>query len=879
MSESESPHLSDLYETLTILMSRGHSPEQAHSLLERQQEALYGRHPDLLEERITALNSALCRIRDDQNRVKFLQRRAVRFDRTQWYLGPSPEDSLWARMRARLEDQGRNEEEIRVVDADSTSVVGLLDNPTGATFSTKGLVVGHVQSGKTGNIAAVINKAADTPFKFFLVMSGMTDQLRHQTQVRLDRDVVGLDPARWMQWTAHNTGTTNGDFSERATGGFSFDSRNQLAVIKKNAAVLRRLLAKLRNTNEATLRNTPFLIVDDECDQASVNSARYADAMTRINELIRQLLRELPRAAYVGYTATPFANVLIDPAVPEDLYPRDFIYALERPEAYFGAAELFGRGALMGEYHDGRGDGYDMIREIPDVEIPLLRPPGKKTATVTVSISPSLESAIRYFIMVIAARRNRGQADRHNTMLLHTSVLNSVHSATEAIVRPYVERLALQLRNGEESTLTTMERQWQEEQERVLSEEFDRTPVSFQQIKPLLADAVGDIRVHVENWTSTDRLDYSEGPRSYLVIGGNVLARGLTLEGLSVSYFLRSSSQYDTLMQMGRWFGYRSGFEDLPRVWVEERVRDVFFDLATVEAEIRRDIARYAVEQVRPTEFAVRIRKLPGMMITAPAKMRSAVPVQVGYAGTHIQTFRFRHHDRSWLLANWEAGAGLLASIDATAPVVRDVAVDKIVRFLQVYQPHFTHVNLNPEFLIDYIRKASHANQRMAQWTVALVQGTGGESELPLGPLGKVRTIIRSAERSSGQDASVKAVMSRRDVLVDFPDVLSPPDASWDELKSVREQRRGGALLVLYPIEALSRPARTAGADVGRSREPLAAAADVLGYAIVFPSDDSPAGTYVSARIRPEEAEATDDLQEGDRIPDMIVNPLQDGPE
>jgi hypothetical protein len=869
-------HIEDLFKDLTNLLAQGKSPQAAVAELQRDQERLFGEHQDLLHVRLEALGQAHQRLLDQQNKVKYLQKKAIKAGREQWYLGPAPEGSLWEELAKRLKTEGRTEEDIALVDTDSTAVVSLLDNPSKSKFSTRGLVVGHVQSGKTGNMAAVINKAADTKYKFFLVLSGMTDQLRNQTQARLERDVISLAPARWMQWTTVNTDQTNGDFSEKAVGGFGFDHRNQIAVVKKNAAVLRRFLGKLMNTDEATLQTTPFLIIDDECDQASVNSARYADAITRINERIRSILKILPRAAYVGYTATPFANVLIDTTVPEDLYPRDFIHALQRPAAYFGAQELFGRHALEGEYDVG-ADGFDMIRVVPSDEISALRPPGG--AAGTIALNESLRRAVRYFLMVVAARRTRGQVTSNNTMLVHTSVLNSIHRKTEAVIKPYVVELAATLSRGDSDLLARFRNEWEEEQERVLSEQFDREAVPFSALAPHLADVAGSLKVHVENWTATDRLDYSGGPHTYLVIGGNVLARGLTLDGLSVSYFLRSSSQYDTLMQMGRWFGYRSGFEDLPRVWVEERVRDAFYDLATVEAEIRRDIVKYGEEGMTPAQFAVRIRKIPGMAITAPAKMRHARPVSVGYAGTHVQTFRFRRTDAEWLRQNWEAGASL---IDSAAPnprggkVFPGVPADLIVRFLREYRPHESHKNLAPEFIASYVEQAALVDPHLARWSVVVVGPDAADSQRALGRLGRVGTVIRSAEAGSGADASIKALMSRKDILTDLTPVpVINQDLSWDQLKAIRAERQADALLLLYPIQARSEPRSNGGPTA--TREPLDAVMDVLGYGIVFPGDKVLSGTYVSANLAPEQAEPADELGEGDMIPASVLSEPANG--
>lgn len=881
MNEEQQAHFNDLYRDLVNEIARGVSPDEAVALLTRTQNQLYYRFPELLCDRLEALEAARLHLLEQQNRVKYLEKRALRFGREHWYLGPAHGDSLWAVLEARLKLQGRRSDEIELVDTDSGIVVGLLDNPSKRSYSTKGLVVGHVQSGKTGNIAAVIAKAADTPYKFFLILSGITDQLRNQTQVRLEADVIDLAPERWMKWTSRHSDESNGDFSERAVGGFSFDHRNQIAVVKKNAAVLRRFLAKLRNTDEATLKNTPFLIIDDECDQASVNSARYATAITKINGLIRQILEKLPRAAYVGYTATPFANVLIDTTVPADLYPRHFIHALRRPDAYFGAQELFGRRALEGDYDEEPG-GYDMIRLVPSDEVERLRP--ARGSSGRVEVTESLQSAIRYFAMVVAARRVRGQSEKHNTMLVHTSMLNSVHRETEAVVRSYVRQLAGQLEERDSATLTRMQEQWASEQEKVLSEQFDREPVPFADIATHLLSVVRSINVHVENWTAVERLDYSGPAKTYLVIGGNVLARGLTLEGLSVSFFLRSSSQYDTLMQMGRWFGYRPGFEDLPRVWVEEKVREAFFDLAAVEWEIRRDIARYADEELTPEQFAVRIRKIPGMTITAPAKMRSAVPVEVGYAGTHVQTFRFKRGDGDLLRRNWAKAsdlvgeAGVACEVVGSHRILRGVSAERVVAFLEKYECHESHKTLSPEFLAAFVRKAAVANPRLQQWSVVVVGGSGGLSQEPLGALGQVPTVIRSAEADSGADASIKALMSKQDILLDLKDPAGPPDKpSWDDLKAVRERAGANALLLLYPIQAESKPLRASPA--GESREALNAKFDVMGFGVVFPGDRKLSGTYIAANIAPHDDEPADDVAAGDQIPETMLGAMAQGEE
>jgi len=854
---------------------RGVSIDDAVEFVRRAQTAEHGAMPEYLANRLAALRDAEALYRERLDGVQYLRRRALRAGRPAWYGGPGTEASNWHGLEQRLRREGRTEEEVRLVDEESTTVLSLLDNPGQPQFSTRGLVIGHVQSGKTGNMAALIAKAADTPYRFFVVLSGMTDSLRNQTQGRLELDVVGTAQGHWHCWTRTNSidadgALLNGDFSEGAVSGFAFGFQKHLAVMKKNAGVLRRFLRKLRATPTTELGGVPFLIIDDECDQASVNSARLDTAISKINELIRAILQQLPRVAYVGYTATPFANVLINPQDAGDLYPRHFIHPLRRPDAYFGAAELFGRAALEGDGEDIES-GHDMIRVVPDAEIPALRPQRGHAFAFRFEVSASLRDAIRYFIMATAAREVRGQTAEHSSFLLHTSVLNSIHRSAEAAVRPYIAALGDALVRCDAMLLSEMREQWEREARQVEAADFGRSSVTFGDIRDRLGQVAQSIEIKVENWSSSDRIDYSQPSRRYLVIGGNVLARGLTLHGLIVSFFMRTSSQYDTLMQMGRWFGYRPGFEDLPRVWMEDAVRQYFYDLATVEEEIRRDAARYAVEQLTPENFAVRIQRIPGLAITAKSKMRHAVVAQIGYAGQHLQTIRFRRRDKDWLEANWRAGALLVgegAQPERVGPstVVRNVPVAAITAFLERYKLLDEGRGLVTTYLVDYIARRREADASLDRWNVVVVGALDGQaSAQELGRLGHVACVSRSPLRDSGEVACIKALMSRRDLITDID--AAPQDGSWDELKNLRESRSAPPLLLLYPIFRNSEPSS---ASSKRSREPLKAAHDVLGIGIAFPGK-SDENVYVQANLQPEEAEESADRGE-DAIPQDIVD-------
>lgn len=869
-------------------IQRGRSIDDAVAKVRERERAQFGPlgkpGEAILALRLEALASAHQQVLEDIERVGYMQQTSLRSGRDAWYAGPAGDAENWHGLKCRLEAQRRNEDEITLVDEESTTILSLIDNPGKAEFSTRGLVIGHVQSGKTGNMAALIAKAADTPFKFVVVLSGLTDSLRNQTQDRLDKDVVGTAPqGRWYRWTTVNRregdALVNGDFTSPAGGTFQLQGHgNHLAVIKKNAGVLRRFLKTLQQTPMRDLEATPFLIIDDECDQASVNSAPLKRAITRINDLIRQIIAHLPRVAYVGYTATPFANVLIDPSTPSDLYPRHFIHPLRRPKAYFGAAELFGRSALEGDAEDV-DSGYDMIRIVPPDEIPKLRPVGKGRAGFSFEVTNSLDRAIRYFVMVTAARTFREHFDSHMTMLVHTSMLNSVHRSSQGAIAQHLSRLVDRLERGEVTLLDELRAQWQEEIESVPASDFGRQPTDFNSILPLLFKAAKAIEIKVENWSSNDRIDYSEPGRRYLVIGGNVLARGLTLEGLAVSFFMRTSSQYDTLMQMGRWFGYRPGFEDLPRVWMEEDVRDAFFDLATVEEEIRRDAGQYARNQVTPEQFAVRIRKIPGLMITARNKMQAMVMAEVGYAGKHIQTIRFLRHNSEWLQENWDAAAALIDAAPAEVRirgnhVLKGVDVSLIQSFLQRYRVHHTNTSLRTPDVLEFIRRSLDLDSALSRWNVVVVSsGAQQSSAQPLGRLGSVSCVNRAPMRGSGNDASIKALMSKDDLLDDME--ILPEESErkdWDAIKAIREGRRLPPVLLLYPIHRHSKPMskRKAQNPDEPVREEMNAAMDLLGVGLYFPGKPETSQSYVSARLQPVEVE--EDFLGEDAIPADVVD-------
>jgi Z1 domain-containing protein len=804
-----------------------------------------------------ALQAAVEKIKRLTADIEHLRRPSAlrRSGRTAWYMGPRDTDDFWPVLRRYLlQTKGWEPTVVESIDTSSTRVISCLDFPGTQRFSTRGLVVGYVQSGKTANFTAVISKAADVGFRVILILSGLTNSLRRQTQERLDRELVELNPRRWQTWTDVNSDI--GDFPFNIDAMLNTDLRH-LAVVKKNGPRLRRLLRMLKRADRTLLAQCPVLIIDDECDQASVNATGTPDRLTAINRILRDLLAELPRVSYVGYTATPYANVLIDPAYDQDLYPRDFIVALPMPTHYFGAERLFGRDLLDADPVPVNQQGLDMIRTIDDAEIAFLRPPGREQKdTFTLQLTPSLEHAIRYYWLATAAKAVRGLADEHSCMLIHTTVYARSHLNARPVIQEYARGLALGVDRDDPTLMLELERLWDEEQQRLPSALLDRSPVTFAQLRPYLAGSSAVPEVPVENFFSDERLDFSKPARRYIVIGGNVLARGLTIEGLVVSFFLRTASQYDTLMQMGRWFGYREGYEDLPRIWMTADMADYFKDMATVEAEIRLDIEVYERENVTPKDFAIRIRQHPDLAITAPGKMAQAMECHVSYADDHIQTRKFHERDTRWLKNNWDAADALLdrivdrrdAAIAGPNAVFTEVPFTEVTRFLTEYRAHEAHEQFLPARLNTYIANQNTAEPgSLALWDIAVIStAKGPETEYPLGPLGPVRTVNR-ARLKIGTDADIKALMSRQDAAVDMPGETLSPGASWEEIKDARAAKfqPGRALLLLYPIFRDSIPHTGS-----QEREPLGATRDVLGLGIVFPRPKKPVPLgYVRAPI------------------------------
>ncbi|WP_395307510.1 Z1 domain-containing protein [Mycobacterium sp. AMU20-3851] len=787
--------------------------------------------------------------------------------RDDWYSGPSMHDAFWPALKQHFEAEEWPQDRIDDVDAASSTVVGHTPRPNRSGWDSKGLVVGYVQSGKTTNFISVMAKMADVDYRMIIVLSGIHNGLRRQTQERIDETLSDLHPDKFFKLTDDNR-----DFLTPTQTAAAVLSSNKVAVAvaKKNQAVLLKIIDWLDNTSgRRALQSAPVLIIDDEADQASV-------ATKTINPLIRRILSMMPKSTYIGYTATPFANVFIDPA-DADLYPKSFILNLPRPKGYFGPEKIFGRDGVEGEDGDGEtgpADGYDMVRHVPERDVTLLRPGSREPADEFMpKMTKELKDAVHWFWLATAVRRARDDFG-HSTMLIHTSVKTLVHESFRAPLESMRTKATHALEVGDPDALDRWRELWDREASVVPASDFGLTEFSFDEVLPLLIGVVRDTTVVLDNYRSEDRLDYSGDPVVAIAVGGNTLSRGLTLSGLVVSFFVRAATAYDTLLQMGRWFGYRTGYEDLPRIWMTPSLESAFRHLATVEHEMRDDIDRYQRENLTPSDVAVRIKTHPSLRITA--KMGAAQPAYISYAGRRLQTRYFLREDPDWLQTNFDAAAHLVEQVNsrsdaeqlnaadaATKHLFRDVPVGLIKDFLGRYQIHADSPDLDPQLMIRYIDEQLAADPpSLDVWSVAIVTGEG--QPLKFGGI-ELRAVSRS-RMNDGDDerADIKTLMSKEDRALDLPGIEITRAESEDWLMKRRNEdpiyRRRG-LLVLYPIDSTSPPQKEY-SKVPPPRVPLSAAGTVAGFGIVFPGDvktKSVQASYVAVDLSDVE---TDELDE-----------------
>jgi hypothetical protein len=732
---------------------------------------------------------------------------------------------------------------VEAQDATTDSILGLLEDPRReGAWDRRGLVVGHVQSGKTGNYTGLICKAADAGYKIIIVLAGMHKNLRSQTQMRLDEGFLGyetnplpenititgvgeIDADPLIRPNYATNRADNGDFNKRIAKnlGISPEQRPWLFVVKKNKSVLNGLYQWLQNhvsntqdseTGRKLVTHLPLLIIDDEADHASVDTGEQLfgedgqpdqeHQPTAINLLIRKILHTFSRSAYVGYTATPFANIFIHergetPEAGPDLFPSAFIMNLAAPSSYIGPAKVFGL-----DIGEGR-TGLPLVRPVEDycekgTQMGWM-PTGHKNGHRPIhdsehGIPPSLVEAINAFILACAARKLRNQELQHSSMLVHVTRFTLVQKEVHQLVENYVLHVRQRLLRGigQEEILAQLKKLWTQD---FLSTSFkiakshpdldySGDPESWEEIEAVLCDAIAEIQVKMINGTAKDVLDYKDSPAGLKVIaiGGDKLARGLTLEGLCVSYFLRASRMYDTLMQMGRWFGYRPGYLDLCRLYTTEELIEWFGHIADASEELREEFDLMVASGGTPRDYGLKVKSHPVLMVTSRLKMRTARNLYLSFSGDVVETVSL-FRDKETLLKNLSAFYAFTESLGPATPIPEQkrngsvqrwkggvcwqkIKADPVVSFLESYITHPEALKVNSQLLASFIRKMSDSGE-LTDWMVAV---TGGESECKslIGGL-EVKLMRRKGKSTTTDRYSIGRLLQGDDEAMDIDEM------------------------------------------------------------------------------------------------------------
>ena len=799
-----------------------------------------------------------------------------------WYQGPCDKsDNHWNRLKSALKSKSApwSNEMIESLNRASTQVVSHLAPPHSENpMAVKGLVLGYIQSGKTANFSASIAKAVDEGYKLVIVLAGMHNNLRKQTELRLRQELV--DPIEGKTCTTLTDVDDQGDFKSRQSVSANSQLHKKdgftLVVLKKNATVLRNFSAWLSQASDDVLKACPALIIDDEADQASVNTNKAEDDPTAINNHIRTLLNLFEVSTYVGYTATPFANVFIDADLDDDIYPKDFLVTLEKPSTYYGPEELFGRANVDGK---AGSEGLPIIREVPRLEAASIRK-DIKDKNMDGPIPLSLEKAIQSFIVGGSIRLCRGQWKEHITMLTHLSHLTlpqeKTFEAIEELITDY--RFFLETKDG--AFRDKLYDIWRTDFAVVTKAVTGSLDHEFSKVYKNARKLCEKLEIIMDNSQSDERLTFDRSLRGGeplwgIVVGGNTLSRGLTLEGLTSSYFIRNSKAYDTLLQMGRWFGFRKGYADLTRIFMPKDLEVNFYNLATVEQEIREEIKLMSANKEKPKHVALQIRKIPGLNITTNNKMRSAVKSQSTYSGLKVQTHQIIVSDAELNLRNEQEILKLLKAsqkfgrkedVQFTdlnhSHLYRDVQAESIMQFLDKYNASETIAKFNSKGLQSYISNCNHSSE-LKSWSVALMSKKEGEKVSLLGhevtPL--TRKVKHEQFLESGHiEATLRAVSTPGDELIDLhsylvdgvkttDDVLKPrTDDSLTDVqvrKSVRPPTQG--LIMIYPLES---NLEMSSEDYNSSRQEhatsytLCGAHQLYAVSIVFPQSEKETGAF-----------------------------------
>ena len=690
----------------------------------------------------------------------------------------------------------------------------------------RGLIIGDVQSGKTATYSGLICKAADAGYKVVILLAGTTESLRQQTQERIDEGIIGLTKRKdGSDVKTYRIGVGNDNKPLKATSftscindfvgdcdkiATSINSHNSLIifVVKKNVSVLNKLYTWLHDQNADPVYgyiNTPMLLIDDEADNASVNTQKDETNPTKTNAIIRRICNLFKNASYVGFTATPFANVFIDPDSIDnmkqaDLFPEHFIYTLPTPSTYIGANKIF--------YEEG--ERYGNLRYITDIDEPDYSSEEYKDSVENNmdalnngsfyykhsknwhgKIPSSLKESILCFFLANAVRDLRGKSLSPRSMLINMSRFVKVqHYIKECVEKEYNDFIRCvrfnfsdeNRQNKKIPLFKDLKFLWEKHFKNINDISFDRVVK-----KQTLIAATEKIQILVVNSSkNSSKLDYKLTPNLRVIaIGGLALSRGLTLEGLLVSYFYRNTATFDVLMQMGRWFGYRSGYEDLFQVWTSQTSARWYAEISRASEELKQDLRDMYNQHLTPKDFGIKVRdNCEELQITARNKMRSAYTQNIRYSYygniydtpyislnisqntknlNAVQKFASSMLKEGWNLHFADVGRYDDKNIDSdkigASRYFTDVPKEKIIGLLKNIQCSLVNMNFNVTNILDFIQDENTENIDL--WDVVF-EGGDSQKNYPVNGLEKIKCITRYI---CSDNKKVVQVSSRRRIL------------------------------------------------------------------------------------------------------------------
>ena len=822
---------------------------------------------------------------------------------------PESPNTCWQLYKGRLLAKGFAESTVGEIERATLKLLRRLSSDTRNIDPIKGLVIGNVQSGKTANMAALMAMAADWGWNMFIVLSGTIENLRIQTQERLHDD---LNNERCnLSWSCLEHLSTKSPIGSRAQDlHFEEYSRHRYFTVSlKNASRLMKLIQWLQKDRNK-MKQMRILVIDDEADQAGINTANVdSNERKKINRLICALangLNENSRPVddkylamnYIGYTATPYANILNE-ASRESLYPRNFISTLSVSKEYFGPQQIFG-------IPDGQYGGLDIVRCVPGDDLDEIKDIHKGNSS---DMPNSLSDAACWFVCCVAAMRHSGYK-KPVSMLVHTSQRVPHHEQISNAIESWFNS------TSKKELLDRCRKVWEAETKRFSLQEFkeqypdyglidkvadypsfgeikDEVPdilsISF---KPIKLNEEGDLNYHhgihlcVDNSANNGVTDEDEYLRlvypdkyhmpdkapAFLVIGGATLSRGLTLEGLVSTFFLRSVKQADTLMQMGRWFGYRKGYELYPRLWITDTARIQFDYLSILDQELRDEIHMMEVTGRKPSEYAARVRNTPRLQlirITAKNRMQKSADAEMDYSGSFNQTYLF-DEDETALKDNLDLAKDFINGLGEPQPakacnqhsshaaVWTGIPIPKVEEFLKKFKfcKRLSVFNdINP--LLSWIKQiASEGN--LENWNVVFAGRKNAEEDemvtLDHCRIAKVSRTRKVMTADSPGIINIGVLRAPIDILADVDLEGKPADVkalfSKIDEKKVKEIRTKAGLgatpqLLIYVVDKDSEPKKSS-----KTRKPLAAPCDIVGLCVNIPGGQAGANYVAKVAVK-----------------------------